>query len=264
MDDTSHDDQPRIVVWFSAGAASAVAAKLTLAEHGHDRVVLAYTNPGAEHPDNDRFIADCEAWFDHPVQRLRSERYTDTWQVWEERRFLVGPAGALCTAELKKKVRFAFERPSDIQVFGYTSEEAHRAKRFRDQNPGVTLATPLIERGLTKDDCLALIDRAGIELPAMYALGYRNNNCIGCVKGGIGYWNKIRRDFPEVFDRMAKLEREIGASVLREDSRRGDGGPIWLDELDPERGNHASEPNFECSLLCSIAEDDMNQTPPAS
>jgi hypothetical protein len=50
------DATPRTIVWFSAGAASAVAAKLTLAE---GPAVLAYTNPGSEHPDNERFIADC-------------------------------------------------------------------------------------------------------------------------------------------------------------------------------------------------------------
>jgi hypothetical protein len=277
----------RVVCWFSAGAASAVATKLTLTEHPD--ATIAYTDPGSEHPDNARFLDDCEQWFGRPIQRLRSEKYRDTWQVWEERRFLVSPAGALCTTELKKKVRFAFQRPDDVQVFGYTAEEKHRADRFRDQNPGVDLRTPLIERGLTKDDCLAMIERVGIELPAMYALGYRNNNCIGCPKGGMGYWNKIRRDFPEVFDRMARLERDIGASVLREQAsiaplvdvpgereraadhfvtRTRDGKPlarqqpsgsvpVWLDELDPDRGNHQDEPSFECSLLCALAEGDM-------
>lgn len=241
----------RVVCWFSAGAASAVATKLTLAEH--PEAVVAYTDPGSEHPDNRRFLDECEAWFGHPILRLRSDRYRDTWQVWEERRFLVGPTGALCTAELKKRVRFAFQRPDDVQVFGYTAEERHRADRFREQNPGVDLRTPLIERGLTKADCLALIDRARIALPAMYLLGYQNNNCIGCPKGGIGYWNKIRRDFPAVFDRMAKLEREIGHSIQKDEH-----GPVWLDQLDPERGSHRDEPDIECSLLCAIAEDDLS------
>ena len=244
---------PRTICWFSAGAASAVATKLTLAEHGHDGVCVAYTDPGSEHPDNGRFMAECEEWFGHPITRLKSEKYRDTWQVWEERRFLVSPAGALCTTELKKRPRFAFQHPDDVQVFGYTSEEAHRADRFRQKNPGVDLVTPLIERGLTKDDCLAMVDRAGIELPVMYRLGYRNNNCVGCPKGGMGYWNRIRVDFPEVFDRMARLERDIGASVLR-----SDGEPVWLDGLDPERGNHQDEPSFECSLLCALAEGDMS------
>lgn len=71
-------------------------------------------------------------------------------------------------------------------------------------------------------------------------------------KGGIGYWNKIRRDFPATFDRMAALERDIGATVLRDDA-----GPLWLDELDPTRGDHANEPSFDCSLLCHLAEGEL-------
>jgi 3'-phosphoadenosine 5'-phosphosulfate sulfotransferase (PAPS reductase)/FAD synthetase len=249
------DEKQRTLVWFSAGAASAVAAKLTIANTSpEDELVIAYTNPGSEHPDNERFIKDCEEWFGHPVVRLRSKKYVDTWQVFEERRFIVSPYGALCTAELKKKVRYDFERPTDRQVFGYTAEEKHRADRFREQNPGVDLITPLITHGLTKSDCLAMIDRAGIELPAMYKLGYQNNNCIGCPKGGMGYWNKIRRDFPDTFLRMSLLERHLDATVLR-----SKGKPVFLDELDPDRGNHADEPSFECSLLCQIAEEEITE-----
>lgn len=241
----------RTVVWFSAGAASAVAAKLVIAQQPPD-LVVAYVDPGSEHPDSARFLNDCEEWFGQQIIRLRSDRYADTWQVWSERRYLVGPTGALCTAELKKKVRFAFERPDDRQVFGYTVEEQHRASRFREQNPGVELVTPLIDAGLTKSDCLAIVDRAGIVLPEMYRLGYRNNNCVGCVKGGMGYWNKIRRDFPDVFDRMAALERDLGRTVIRVD-----GEPVFLDELDPDRGSHADEPDMDCSLMCAIAEEDI-------
>jgi 3'-phosphoadenosine 5'-phosphosulfate sulfotransferase (PAPS reductase)/FAD synthetase len=233
----------RTVCWFSAGAASAVATKLTLATA--DDVVIYRADTGAEHPDNERFHDDCAKWFDHPIEVIRSKKYADTWQVWTERRYINGPAGALCTAELKKKPRYAVELPDDVHVFGYTVEERRRADRFREQNPGVDLVTPLIDHNLTKSDCLAIIDRAGIGLPAMYLLGYRNNNCIGCVKGGMGYWNKIRRDFPDVFARMALLEREIDASCL---------GDVFLDELDPDRGNHADEPDFECSLTCVLAE----------
>lgn len=206
----------RVVAWFSAGAASAVATKLVLETSGDREVVVVYTNPGSEHPDNERFLDDCERWFGRSIVRLRSEKYRDTWDVWERERYLVGVDGARCTTELKRRPRFAFERPTDEQVFGYTAEEVGRVERFREQNPGVMLSTPLVDRGLTKSDCLAIIDRAGIELPAMYRLGYRNNNCVGCPKGGVGYWNKIRRDFPDVFDRMAKLERNIGHAILRE------------------------------------------------
>ena len=104
-------------------------------------------------------------------------------------------------------MRKAFELPNDRQIFGYTAEEQDRVDRFIDANNDVNLWSILIDKGLNKSDCLAMIDRAGIELPAMYSLGYQNNNCIGCVKGGLGYWNKIRNDFPEQFNQMAEIEK---------------------------------------------------------
>ena len=82
----------------------------------------------------------------------------------------------------------------------------------------------------------------------MYDLGYRNNNCIGCVKGGMGYWNRIRIDFPGVFDARAKLEREIGASCIKD---------VYLDELDPNRGRLEDEVMEECDLICQIQSIDL-------
>jgi 3'-phosphoadenosine 5'-phosphosulfate sulfotransferase (PAPS reductase)/FAD synthetase len=239
---------PRVVCWFSAGAASAVATQLTLAE-AHDPTVVAYCDPGSEHPDNARFLDDCERWFGQEIIRLRSEKYADTWQVYKERRFLVGPTGALCSTELKKNVRRKFQRHDDTQVFGFTAEEQARADRFRELNIEVNLSTPLIDRGLTKADCLAIVDRAEIELPAMYRLGYHNANCVGCVHGGMGYWNKIRVDFPDTFDRMAAMEREVGHSLNKDGN-----GPVWLDELGTQRGDYPTEIQAECSLLCALAE----------
>jgi hypothetical protein len=240
----------RIVCWFSNGAASAVATRLVIAEHGHENVSVVTTNPGSEHADNDRFQAECERWFNHPITVLKSAKYADTWEVWEKTRYLVGPTGARCTGELKKKLRFEFQRPDDVQVFGFTADqrEIKRAERFREQNPEVDLRTPLIQRGLTKDDCLGLLAAAGIEVPEMYRLGYDNNNCVGCVKGGAGYWNKIRVDFPEVFNRMAALEQNIGATVLRRNGQR-----LALIDLDPNAGRMSKPHDFECSVLCSGA-----------
>jgi hypothetical protein len=109
-----------------------------------------------------------------------------------------------------------------------------------------------MERGITKQECHRLINEAGIALPTMYRLGYINNNCIGCVKGGMGYWNKIRKDFPEAFERMAKQERKMGATILS-DRRDGKRIRLYLDELEPGRGRYEAEPNIECGVLCKAA-----------
>ncbi len=77
----------------------------------------------------------------------------------------------------------------------------------------------------------------------MYDLGYQNNNCVGCVKGGMGYWNKIRLDFPRVFQERAELERKLGGSYIKD---------TYLDELNPEAGRHAGPIVGDCGILCEL------------
>lgn len=229
----------RTVAWFSCGAASAVAAKLAL--QVDPETVIARCVIGNEHPDNWRFARDVSRWLNRPIVELSSSRYPDAWAVWEQRRYLNGPKGALCTVELKKKVRQRFEQDGDVQIFGFTSEERDRADLFRANNFEIESRFPLIERGITKGECFEILKGVGIELPAMYRLGYANANCVGCVKGGMGYWNKIRVDFPDVFERMAALEETIGATVINGTTLRG---------LDPQAGRHTDLQLPECGLFC--------------
>lgn len=246
----------RVVCWFSCGVTSAVASKMALAEYGSERTHVVYCDTRSEHPDNHRFLRDCEQWYGHQIEIIGSDEYHDIWDVFEKTRWIVGVNGARCTAELKKRVRRAYERPDDLQVFGFDASEEARAKRFREQNIEVNLLTPLIDCGLSKADCGQIVMRAGIELPMMYRLGYRNSNCVGCPKGQQGYWNKIRRDFPSVFARMARTEREIGAAINKSYAGDGKRKKVFLDELDPDAGNYNSEPSLECGLLCAIEEDE--------
>jgi 3'-phosphoadenosine 5'-phosphosulfate sulfotransferase (PAPS reductase)/FAD synthetase len=242
----------RVICWFSCGAASAVAAKLALSKY--PEVEIIYQDTGSEHPDNTRFLADCELWFKQPVKILKSEKYKSIWDVFEKTRYLAGVAGARCTSELKRKVAEAYlNHFEDVEVFGFTLEEAARAEQFKSNNPERILDPILIEHSLTKQDCLAMIDRAGIELPIMYKLGYRNNNCIGCVKGQSGYWNKIRQDFPDVFERMSKVERELNAAINKR-YEKGKRIRVFLDELPKNAGNYSQEPDVSCGIYCQIAE----------
>jgi 3'-phosphoadenosine 5'-phosphosulfate sulfotransferase (PAPS reductase)/FAD synthetase len=234
-----------------------VAAKIattTMADGLEPHVV--YCDTGSEHPDNLRFLRDVEAWIGHPIEIIRSTEYENIWDVFRKTRWLIGPDGARCTAELKKVPRFAYQRPDDVQVFGYDSGEKKRVDRFRKENIGVDLRTPLIDRGLTKKDCLALVERAGIKIPAMYELGFRNANCMGCPKGGMGYWNKVRRVFPDVFRQMAEIERELDVAICKREGPGRERIRVFLDELDPEAGRD-DEIAGECSLLCHAAEEEL-------
>jgi hypothetical protein len=240
----------RTVAWFSCGATSAIACKIAL--ESDPNAVIAYCDTGSEHSDNARFLRDCGQWFGREITVLRSPKYRNIWDVFEKTRYLVGVGGARCTTELKKKVRQAFSEPDDLHVMGFDAAEEDRAARFRTNNPELRTWFPLLERGIRKGDCLDLLRGAGIDLPAMYLLGYQNNNCIGCVKGQAGYWNKIRRDFPHVFARMAQVERELDAAICKT-YVNGERMRVFLDELPEEMGSHEDLP-VDCSLFCAEGE----------
>jgi 3'-phosphoadenosine 5'-phosphosulfate sulfotransferase (PAPS reductase)/FAD synthetase len=230
----------RHIIWFSCGAASTVTADIVRKEYPDAMLVRIWL--GGEHPDNERYVRDVERWMGVNVTTIKSDEYDDHFQVIDKTGWVNGVGGARCTGELKKKVRFKFQRVGDIQYFGYTAEprERARAQRFVERFPEVNARFPLIERGLTKEECGGIIVRHGIELPMMYRLGFNNNNCIGCVKGGKGYWNKVRTEFPETFDKMMNLERKVGASCIK---------GTYLDELEPDAGRH-EDFEISCDFVC--------------
>jgi len=256
------NEKPRIVVWFSCGAASAVTVKLVQAKYSatHD-IAIVRCVVADEDVDNWRFAIDCEKWFGANVWEIEG-KFPSAESVWRSRRYMSGTHGAPCTAEMKKAPRWDFEAKwkPDLQAYGFTAEEQHRADRFREQNPDVKMVTPLIEAGLGKNDCLAMVERAGLVLPAMYRLGYNNANCVGCVKGqGPNYWNRVRRTHPDVFKRRAELSRELNCRLVK--LTTGDRERIFLDELPDDYRSDEPEPSWDCSLLCAIAETHIERLP---
>ena len=99
-----------------------------------------------------------------------------------------------------------------------------------------------------------MIEGAGIRLPAMYRLGFQNNNCIPCVKAtSPAYWALVRRHFPEKFDRIAKLARELDVRLCRmNDERR------FIDEIPLDHPvTNPIQPS--CDFLCHIAEQEFGE-----
>ena len=248
--DTSASDPTDIVVWFSCGAASAVAAKITIDKYGKDRVRVVNIMIAEEDEDNRRFLLDVEAWLGLPVEDCFNPRYPSgsAVSVWDYRGFMSRPDGAPCTLELKKEARYLWERrnPVAYHVLGFTADEAKRYDDFVLSERDNVLPV-LIEAGMSKADCYGYLKKAGIKLPRVYSMGLPNANCIGCVKASSAtYWNLIRKKWPEIFRQRAMQSRRIGARLARVKGQR-----IFLDELDPKaKGRPLKNMDFECGVFC--------------
>jgi hypothetical protein len=241
-----------IAVWFSCGAASAVAAKMTVDRYGKTCDVRVVNNPVAEEDeDNRRFLRDVERWIGVEIEDARNSKYplASAVDVWDRRGGMSFPHGAPCTVSLKKEARQQWEadNPADWHVLGFGAEERDRYDRFvLTERPNVLPI--LIDAGLTRQDCYEIIVGEGLTPPRVYGLGYPNANCIGCVKAtSPTYWNHVRQQHPDVFEARAEQSRRLGAKLVRVDNRR-----IYLDELDATAlGRPLKSLTMpECGLFC--------------
>lgn len=272
--------KPRLVCWYSHGAASLIATKKAIeaqpiAYPDHEVVVACiHINDEYQEPERDVLVED---FLGVKITYLKDERYSASVDnVIQKTRYMSGPYGARCTKELKKQVRYDWQRFDDVHVFGMTKEEEHRIDRILDAESDLEIFAPLIDLGMSKQDCFIEMKAAGLELPMMYQLGYHNNNCIGCLKAsGAGYWNKIRKDFPEVFNRRAHQEKMLNVALVKMSKSKterlhpetfekmsNEGYEPKIDSrgtmriplrfLSPEAGSHKDLDIGDCGFTCEV------------
>lgn len=238
------------VVWLSAGVSSFIAGYLV--KETVDKWI--YIDIADQHPDSLRFIHDCEKAIGKQVTILKSDEFNSVEDVIRNYRYINSPYGAPCTGMLKKKVRKKWENEhlgeTLTYVWGMDANEKNRADRLIKSQPEYKHEFPLIDRQISKQEAHAILDRLGIARPKMYDLGFLNNNCVGCVKGGQWYWNQIRTHFPKVFEQRARLEREIGHSCLN---------GIYLDELPLNAGRKNDEISQDCGVMCYLTLEELKE-----
>lgn len=265
------------------GVTSAVACKIAIDTYGAYNCRIIMIDTQNEHPDTYRFKKDCESWYGIEIEIITGigERYGNIFDVWRKHKSLNTANGAICSTNLKRVVREKWEKTNEFkhQVFGFEFEkkEFNRALSMTMNHGKRTKAIyPLLMLGYNKQDCIRIVEGAGIQVPEMYRLGFQNNNCFstGCVQGGIGYWQKMKTDFPDKLDVMADLEHELTelkgepVTMLKDQSNEAE----QKKKLDPKshlvflkhNPNYPNnkciddmpirkvEPLFECNGMCGI------------
>lgn len=275
MFDKVSEEYP-VIAWFSGGIASAVSVRVCIDLFGLDRVRIVFMDTGNEDEDTERFLVDCEGWYGKKIERMSfiGDRYESIQAVWRRFNSLNVANGAVCSSELKRELRKLFQRTEkfSFQAHGFDIKESRRgigmSLNYSESNP----IYPLMMMGLQKKDLFKIIADAGIKPPRVYEFGFHNNNCFktGCVQGGIGYWQKMGREYPEKFDAMADIEHELTnakgepVTMLKDQGKMG--GLVFL-KPHPDyphvkdismMSGREPKPLMECNGFCGI--DDLGVT----
>lgn len=233
------------IVMFSGGLGSWMTAKRVAERHGTDQMVLLFADVSSgrsphvgEDEDTYRFITEAAANVGGQFVTVKDGR--DIWQVFRDDRFLGNTRLANCSKFLKQKPcrewLEANHDPADTTVYvGIDWSESHRLPAIEAGWAPYRVEAPLTEPPyLDRDDMLAALEAAGIQVPRLYRAGFAHNNCGGfCVRGGQAQMELLLREHP---DRYAfheaeeqKLRDHLGKDIaILRDRTNGTVTPLTL------------------------------------
>lgn len=211
-----------VVVGYSGGVTSAWAAMWALREFPREEVVWLWHDTKAEDADTYRFLREFAAVANFPITEQSDGRSVE--EVEDDEGALANNRMAFCSRILKAEQREIFFKSlrqqgftEIINVLGFSAIEWKRVQRatMHGERDGYTVRFPLIENCISKqmaaDFCIAM----GIRPPRMYQWS-EHANCLGCRRGGKGYWLAVKENAPEAFERACKREAEYGYTFLKD------------------------------------------------
>lgn len=158
--------------------------------------------------------------------------------------FTAGPSGAgplrrQCTREYKidvieQKIRRSLGlrkyqkcRTAVELILGISFDESRRARPNR--KPWLTNIFPLIEAGLTRKDCIELLQKLELPVP-------KKSSCVFCPYHKDTFWRELKRNHPREWDKVVEVDR-----LVRNMTKAGVEHPTFLhrslkpiDEIDFE------------------------------
>lgn len=217
---------------FSSGGGVQSTAALVLSAQGViDFPIHLFSNVGddSEHPATLAYVNDVIKPYAlvhgiefHELHRVKRDGTKETLygRLTNEgavsgtvsipvRKVLDGPPmSRSCTQDFKLRVLNKWHKahgatnddPAVVGI-GFSTDEIQRIGKATKRDCEV-VAYPLIDLGLSRNDCLRVVEKAGLPQPP-------KSSCWFCPMHRPSVWSEMRRDEPELFARSVELEAAL-------------------------------------------------------
>lgn len=187
-----------------------------LEKYGKENVKFWFFDTLIEDESLYRFLDQCEDFLGITIERFSDGR--NFWEVFRDERFIGNSRVPLCNRVLKrelleKKLKHEFPFNNVILFLGYEYTETDRMEKakFKWNEKGYDVSFPLASAPhQEKVDLINKLQKYGLEIPRLYDLGFKHNNCGGaCVRAGINQWQLLLELFPERYLWHERQEQKI-------------------------------------------------------
>ena len=208
---------------FSFGGGVQSTAVLVLAAQGnvrYDHWVFSNVGEDSENPDTLTYIRDVARPFAErygiTIEEVRRPETLLSWTLRREKSIALpmyltggGPGNRECTRHFKIRLiatwlrqRGASRDNPAVLGLGISTDEFQRA-RSDSGFPSQTLEYPLLDRRISRADCLRLIADAGLPQPPKSA-------CWFCPFHRVSDWRRMKHDNQDLFEQAVTLEKTLG------------------------------------------------------
>jgi 3'-phosphoadenosine 5'-phosphosulfate sulfotransferase (PAPS reductase)/FAD synthetase len=242
------------IVLYSMGIASAYIA-CRLQDECHKPVCL-WSDTKREDEDTYRFGREVAERWDLNV--VEASHGGDLWDTWAKQNFIPARQLGQCSKDFKIIPSRAYldtleQAGASVRVaYGYDMDEQKRADRTLSHwdYKAVSVWFPLIEWGVSKQQCFGYFHQHGIKPARMYAQ-FQHSNCLPCKNFREKDWLALAYHYPEKFAEAAAFE-------LKQDLRWMQDGPklieLAMSEKMPSRQGRRNlageEPAFSFDQGC--------------
>ncbi len=243
---------------FSFGAGvNSVALAILLVEQGWTGAI-AFADPGAEHPETYCYMTTFERDFlkPHGLEITRISPVTHP-HLYDDKR-IGGPVSTLeqyclqwgiipllsvrwCSVGFKGKPleNLRQELGAEASILGIAADEPNRVHYDDPQ-----VQYPLVERGVTRPECIRIIQRAGLPVP-------RKSGCFFCPGQRVSQWRDLYLHYPDLYERAAAIERTASERCQKWVTLDPHG--VSLDQMKARRWEGLMEMDLSEWLPCACA-----------
>ena len=191
------------ILSFGAGV-NTVALMVILIQEGLPLDGVIFADTGGETPatyDSVKVARDYLDEYDIPFTVVQARpRKTDLYGTSLRRRVIPSVVWRWCTRDFKVNPihRYYLGLGGHVnQYIGIAFDEIHRMKDSREEF--ITNLYPLVDRKMTREDCISLISDAGLPVP-------EKSGCYFCPFNSTERWRHLLEHHPDLFEKAIALE----------------------------------------------------------